>query len=118
MPDLKYTTSKGMFLLSVAVFVLCARTAVAKAQPTIVDLPRLSRSRAVSPRRRSSSILPWPNRSPRGGWRLFNIVLRTCTSCRCSAQMLWLSRRASDTFISESTMPPGCGQMRVVNQSS
>ena len=30
MSDLKYTTSKGMFLLSVAVFVLCARTAVAQ----------------------------------------------------------------------------------------
>jgi hypothetical protein len=30
MPDLKYTPSKGMFLLLVAVFVLCARTAVAQ----------------------------------------------------------------------------------------
>ena len=29
--------------------------------------------------------------------------------------MLWLSRRASDTFMSESTMPHGCGQIRVVN---
>jgi hypothetical protein len=30
MPGLKYATSKGMSLLSVAVFVLCARTAVAQ----------------------------------------------------------------------------------------
>ena len=30
MPNLKYTTSKGMSLLLVAVFVLCARTAVAQ----------------------------------------------------------------------------------------
>ena len=34
-----------------------------------------------------------------GEWRLSNIVLRTCTLRRCSAPMLWLSRRASDTFM-------------------
>jgi NAD(P)-dependent dehydrogenase (short-subunit alcohol dehydrogenase family) len=48
---------------------------------------------------RSSSTLRWRNRSPPGEWRLSNIVLRTCTLCRCSDQMLWLSHRALDTFM-------------------
>ena len=42
----------------------------------------------VSPQRRSSSILRWPDRSFPGEWWLSNIVRRTCTLCRCSAQML------------------------------
>lgn len=70
-----------------------------KAQRTVADRPRLSRSRAKSPQRSSSPILRWPNRSPPGEWRSSNIELRTCTLSRCLAQMLWLSRRASDTFM-------------------
>ena len=118
MPDLKYTMSKGLSLLAVAVFVLCASTAAAQSATDNC------RPAAVIPLTGSEPpakiVIDPPLAEPLAsrGWRLANIVLRTCTSCRCSAQMLWLSRRASDTFISESTMPHGCGQIRVVGPSS
>ena len=118
MAKLKYTSPKGPSLLSVAAIVLYAMTAFAQSARTLVDPLRLSRSPAMSLQRRSSSFLRWPNRSPPGEWRLSNIVRRTCICVGVRRTMLWLSRRASDTFMSESTMPHGCGQMRVVNQSS
>jgi hypothetical protein len=99
MADLKYTKSKGMFLLWIAAIVLCATTASAQSAKDACEPTRLSRSAAKSLQQRSSSILRWPNRWPPGEWRLSNIALRTCTLCRCSAQMRWWSRHASDTFM-------------------
>ena len=52
-------------------------------------------------------ILRWLSCSQPGEQWLSTTVLRTCALCRCSAQTLLRSRRESDTFTSESTMPPG-----------
>jgi hypothetical protein len=98
MANLKYTSSKGTSLLSVAAIVLCATTAVAqsardKCRPAPV-IPLASEPPA-------KIVIDPPLAEPLAsrGVVLSNIVLRTCTLCRCSAQMLWLSRRASDTFM-------------------
>jgi hypothetical protein len=98
MATLKYTSLKGASLLSVAAIAVYATTAFAQsAKDACGPIPVIPLA-GEEPQRSSLRILRWPNLWPRAAWRLSNTVLRTCTLCRCSAQMLWLSRRASDTF--------------------
>jgi hypothetical protein len=111
MKILKHARAKGALLLSVAVMLLCAMTAAAQ-RPTDKCRP--------------ASVIPLANEPPakividpplaeplasRGVVVIqycaenlhfvpvFGTVLRTCTSCRCSAQTLWRSRHGSDTFM-------------------
>ena len=99
MVNLMYTNSKGTSLLWVAAIVLYAMTAVAQSAKDNCGLARVIPLTNEEPPAKIVIDPPLRNRSPPGEWRLSNIVLRTCTLCRCSDQMLWLSRRALDTFM-------------------
>jgi len=100
MANLKYTRSKGTSLLSVAAIVLCAMTAVAQsAKDSCRPAPVIPLASGSEPPAKIVVDPPLAEPLASRGWRLSNIVRRTCTLCRCSAQMLWLSRRASDTFM-------------------
>ena len=101
MANLKYTSLKVTSPLSVAAIVLCSVSAMAQ-NATDICRPAPVVPRASGSEPPGKIVIDPPlaeNRSPPGEWWLSNIVLRTCTSCRCSAQMLWPSRHASDTFM-------------------
>jgi len=97
MANLKCTSLKGTSLLSVAAIVLYAMTAMAQNATDICrPAPVIPLASAGGPPAKIVVDPPLAEPLARG---VVVIHLRTCTLCRCSGQMLWLSRRASDTFM-------------------
>ena len=93
------TSSKGTALLSVAAIVLYAMTAMAQNATDICrPAPVIPLTGSEPP---AKIVIDPPLAGPlasRGVAIIQYIVHRTCTLRRCSAPMLWRSRRASDTF--------------------
>ena len=100
MANLKYTSLKGTSLLSVAAIVLYAMTAMAQNATDICrPAPVIPLASASEPPAKIVIDPPLAEPLASRGVVVIQYCARTCTLCRCSAQMLWLSRRASDTFM-------------------